>query len=935
MSFRALSFLGKSALLFVAACAGGQNVAPSVKPLPREHTADKTAPSPQNAVVVNAPKENPGPCSRRQARLPIPLEAGRGDRVILAKTDQGNLAFVANEDDNAIHTVDLEKHEEVAITELPGAPSSLVFLSDGRIGATLRDRNEVLILEPSLDISRPLDILCRSAVPSEPVGIASYGSDGKENLVVTSGYGHTLSVLDHEALGLVRAVDLPRDPRAVAISGTHAFISHVVSSELSVVALSTGEVESIDLLSKQKITSLVPSQNTSTSLNDHIHGTQVYSLAVNGEGRLFVPMNTVDPGEVKITSAYGGTESPLKPFVGAVDLVARTQIPLPIPGNTTRSLECMLPRAAAARGSRLFVACLGIDTLVELDGNARNAAFAIRKRTRVPAGPLGLALSEHHAIVMSQFDRALTITSIDDDTPPVYIALSRPENGLDAKFERGRRIFHDSFEPRVSSDGRACASCHPDGRDDGNTWSTPDGPRQTISLAGRIPESGPYGWFGNHPTLHSHLTQTMSRLGGLGFGENDQSDLDALATYITRMKAPVVTADPEKAAAIAKGRELFHAPTQGCGECHAEGGSDKGKHNVGSGRELEARLSFDTPSLWAIAGSAPYFHDGRYASLDELLAKGDDRMGHAKHLNAEERSAIATYMESLNPKPAAEMVHATFVRPTEPIVIAPDAKNGLERSILGRKPPRRELQNLPFDLKTLPIIQLEASPAWDKNIATPQGGTQKDLLVWNGWCAAVPYHSAAWLQLDWRSTGMTRRLERCVGTPYEDGKRYWETISVRTLDPLPDGRLHVEEHKGFIHLKTNKTWITESIVADATPIDHGLAFAFRTSCPSCKEGEREHVTVIAPSSAFWPDEYFDWRTLNTDKGHASSYVASFNTPQLERWRLATNVTVETGGKIGSPLVVNFQFETTRSKSEPIALTSLGRSSCVIDNFDCL
>ena len=31
---------------------------------------------------------------------------------------------------------------------------------------------------------------------------------------------------------------------------------------------------------------------------------------------------------------------------------------------------------------------------------------------------------------------------------------------------------------RLSGDGRACASCHPDGRDDGLVWSTPNGPRQ-------------------------------------------------------------------------------------------------------------------------------------------------------------------------------------------------------------------------------------------------------------------------------------------------------------------------------------------------------------------------------------------------------------------------------------------------------------------------
>ena len=39
---------------------------------------------------------------------------------------------------------------------------------------------------------------------------------------------------------------------------------------------------------------------------------------------------------------------------------------------------------------------------------------------------------------------------------------------------------------RISADGRVCASCHPDGREDGVAWVTPEGPRQTPMLAGRL-----------------------------------------------------------------------------------------------------------------------------------------------------------------------------------------------------------------------------------------------------------------------------------------------------------------------------------------------------------------------------------------------------------------------------------------------------------------
>ena len=42
------------------------------------------------------------------------------------------------------------------------------------------------------------------------------------------------------------------------------------------------------------------------------------------------------------------------------------------------------------------------------------------------------------------------------------------------------------------------------------------------------------------------------------------------------------------------------------------------RHDVKSRAAKDNHAEFDTPSLRFIARSAPFFHDGRYASLDEL-----------------------------------------------------------------------------------------------------------------------------------------------------------------------------------------------------------------------------------------------------------------------------------------------------------------------------
>lgn len=855
------------------------------------------------------------------------VQAGRGERVVLAKRDQSTLAFVANEDDAAIHTIDLDKHDEIAVTQLPGSPSALALLADGRLVVALRDRNELLVMEAGSEATSKFETRCRLNVASEPVGLASVVTKTGEKLVVTSGYGHSLGIFETGRFNAERWVDLARDPRAVVIANGKAFVSHVVSAKVSAVDLDSGNVEKISVLPKR---SGLPINGEGEK--EIFFGNQAFALAMNENGRLFAPMVSVDPGEPKITGGYGSTEIPVKPFVGVIDLVASKPMDIPIPSVFTfasHSLECTLPRAAAATGDRLFVTCLGSDELVELDARARNAAQFMLRRTQVARGPLGLAVDGNRAVVMSQFDRVVNIVDLADrKSAPRLIALSRPEGEMDEKFERGRQLFHDSFDPRVSKDGRACVNCHPDGREDGFTWSTPDGPRQTISLAGRLSNAAPFGWFGDHVDVHNHLRHTLSRLGGQGFSSKDQGDLDALVTYISHMKAPVAVKKDESSALVAEGHALFHSAKQGCGDCHAEGGTDKHRHNVGTGNDIEARLSFDTPSLLSIAGSAPYYHDGRYKTLDDLLAKADDKMGHAKHLNAKEREAMVAYMESLSPEMPADRDERRFVRPDAPATLAPMVNGPVEKLALRVSPARQTFETIELDLDKIPVVQIAVPPKYDDKKPEPQGGEIKKLLVWNGDCASVPYHSAAHLALDWTSTGMSRAVERCIGAPYENGMQYWWDALVRTADPLPDGRLHVEEHRGHFRLGKREIWVTTSIVADAVPIGDGVAFVFRTNCTDCAEGGREKLQLIVPSSSWWGEEFIEWRSLSLDAGTTDSYSAIFTQPRLSRWKTATKVEVQTGGEIGKPRNMRFRMDVSRTLSEDKPSIVVGKTTCV-------
>jgi cytochrome c peroxidase len=103
-----------------------------------------------------------------------------------------------------------------------------------------------------------------------------------------------------------------------------------------------------------------------------------------------------------------------------------------------------------------------------------------------------------------------------------------------------------------------------------------------------------------------------------------------------------------KADLVADGKELFFASETGCASCHAGGnGTDANKHDLGTRVAGDTDDKFDTPTLHFVAGTAPYFHDGRYDTLLELLTASDSQMGHSLQLSRSEAKALAAYLETL------------------------------------------------------------------------------------------------------------------------------------------------------------------------------------------------------------------------------------------------------------------------------------------------
>lgn len=205
---------------------------------------------------------------------------------------------------------------------------------------------------------------------------------------------------------------------------------------------------------------------------------------------------------------------------------------------------------------------------------------------------------------------------------------------------RGKQLFFSARDPRLSTGDLSCATCHPDGGDDGQVWdltAAGEGLRNTISLHGH---TGPLRWTGSADEVQDIEGDVRHLFGGAGLIADDawldqplgdptaglSSDLDALAAYV----ATLTTTPTSPWITLGDGADLF--ARKGCGACHDPdtGYTDSSlerswRYDVGtitpeSGSRLGERIDgFDTPSLLGVWATAPYLHDGSASNLESAI----------------------------------------------------------------------------------------------------------------------------------------------------------------------------------------------------------------------------------------------------------------------------------------------------------------------------
>lgn len=286
---------------------------------------------------------------------------------------------------------------------------------------------------------------------------------------------------------------------------------------------------------------------------------------------------------------------------------------------------------------------------------------------RIPTGanPKGIAVSPDgkYLYVAEMMDDKIGVINTENLQNLAAIDLGGPKRITVAR--HGRRLFNNAshtFQYEYS-----CYTCHPDEHEDGLVYNmSPIGMGRnvtnTLSLRD-IGDTPPYKWVGTNQSVYKQdgmrFSTVLTRTEAFNY-----KDLDAMVAYIMRgiKNPPNLMYNPhgELTDAQLRGKAIFDRIKDNtgkeipyanrCSTCHPSPlYTNKKLASVGTLAVSDDSTKFDTPSLFNLFASAPYLHDGRALTLEEIWTKygREDLHGVVNDLTKNQLNDLIGYLKSL------------------------------------------------------------------------------------------------------------------------------------------------------------------------------------------------------------------------------------------------------------------------------------------------
>jgi YVTN family beta-propeller protein len=289
----------------------------------------------------------------------------------------------------------------------------------------------------------------------------------------------------------------------------------------------------------------------------------------------------------------------------------------------------------------------------------------VLKRIRTGENPKGMTLSSdgRKLYVAEQLSDKVSVIDTETLENMASIDLGGPVRVSVAR--QGRRLFNNAghtFQNQYS-----CYTCHPDNHEDGLIYNMA-GKQMGRNLTNtqslhEIGDTAPFKWNGKNQTVYKQdgmrFSTVLTRTEQFSY-----DDLDAISAYIMRgiKQPPNLMYNPtgELTASQQRGKLLYERTEDNLGNpipennrcvtCHpAPFYTDLKLADVSTLADTDDPILFDTPHLTNVYASAPYLHDGRAKTLEEIwtLYGTDDKHGYVNDMSKSELNDLVNYLKSL------------------------------------------------------------------------------------------------------------------------------------------------------------------------------------------------------------------------------------------------------------------------------------------------
>ena len=586
----------------------------------------------------------------------------------LAVAKDGRRLYVVAQDGNALLVVDTEKNNVIGKIAVGKMPYTVVLNNDGKLAYVSNQWSDNVSV---VDIgkSRVIDTL---QTGNGPAGM-TLSKDG-DFLYVVNAFSSDVSVIDlsnGEEIKRLGAGNNPSsaevspDGNTVIVTSRRAIIEPYgkpVSTEFTIIDGTTRRVqehksiESAHIMENAAFTpsgdlaivTLVRPKNLVPSIQVEQGWMMTYGIGIieqKENGRtiqlLLDEPNSYYPDPFDIVISPDGK----KAFVShsAVNSISVIDID---------SIRAMLADATPE--------------MINNWGNNLGISFRfVTARIKTGACPKGMALSPDGKIlyVTEQLEDRIAVINTSSLETMSTINLGGPDRITVAR--HGRILFSNAGH--TFQNQFACYTCHPDFHEDGlvyNMASKDMGRNLTNTQSLRdIGDTAPYKWNGKNATVYKQdgirFSTVLTRTEQFSY-----KDLDAISSYITRgiHYPPNLQYNPDQELTVsqARGKAIFERskdfkgseiPVNGrCVTCHpGPFFTNRQMFDVGTLVPSDDSILFDTPHLNNIFASAPYLHDGRAQTLEEIWTKygTTDKHGIVNDLSKEQLNDLTDYLKSL------------------------------------------------------------------------------------------------------------------------------------------------------------------------------------------------------------------------------------------------------------------------------------------------